>query len=211
MEKKKLSGKEVRYLLKQNSVNLSWLAEKMGISAQALQERLKAQEFKAGYLLEISNVLGKDIFGMQDSDGNSLLKQPILDIRVCAGNGIGLEGSENKVEEYVSIPSMQGCIGLTVYGDSMTPKYCAGDVVFVRPIPVIDDIDYGSTYLVITQSDRLLKNIYPSTTSDEYLRLTCINEETNRFGDRLYPDRDIRKDYIIFIYKVVGSLSRTQI
>lgn len=211
MEKKKISGKEVRYLLKQNSVNLSWLAEKMGISAQALQERLKAQEFKAGYLLEISNVLGKDIFGMQDSDGNSLLKQPILDIRVCAGNGIGLEGQENKVEEYVSIPSMQGCIGLTVYGDSMTPKYCAGDVVFVRPIPVIDDIDYGSTYLVITQSDRLLKNIYPSTTSDEYLRLTCINEETNRFGDRLYPDRDIRKDYIIFIYKVVGSLSRTQI
>ena len=211
MEKKKISGKEVRYLLKQNSVNLSWLAEKMGISAQALQERLKAQEFKAGYLLEISNVLGKDIFGMQDSDGNSLLKQPILDIRVCAGNGIGLEGQENKVEEYVSIPSMQGCIGLTVYGDSMTPKYCAGDVVFVRPIPVIDDIDYGSTYLVITQSDRLLKNIYPSATSDEYLRLTCINEETNRFGDRLYPDRDIRKDYIIFIYKVVGSLSRTQI
>lgn len=210
MEKKKISGKEVRYLLKQNSVNLSWLAEKMGISAQALQERLKAQEFKAGYLLEISNVLGKDIFGMKDSDGNLLLKQPILDIRVCAGNGIGLEGSENKVEEYVSIPSMQGCIGLTVYGDSMTPKYCAGDVVFVRPIPVIDDIDYGSTYLVITQSDRLLKNIYPSTTSDEYLRLTCINEETNRFGDRLYPDRDIRKDYIIFIYKVVGSLSRTQ-
>lgn len=211
MEKKKISGKEVRYLLKQNSVNLSWLAEKMGISAQALQERLKAQEFKAGYLLEISNVLGKDIFGMQDSDGNSLLKQPILDIRVCAGNGIGLEGQENKVEEYVSIPFMQGCIGLTVYGDSMTPKYCAGDVVFVRPIPVIDDIDYGSTYLVITQSDRLLKNIYPSSTSDEYLRLTCINEETNRFGDRLYPDRDIRKDYIIFIYKVVGSLSRTQI
>ena len=53
MEKKKISGKEVRYLLKQNSVNLSWLSEQLGISAQAMQERLKAQEFKAGYLLEI--------------------------------------------------------------------------------------------------------------------------------------------------------------
>lgn len=40
MEKKKLSGKEVRYLLKQNSVNLSWLSEQLGISAQALQELL---------------------------------------------------------------------------------------------------------------------------------------------------------------------------
>lgn len=211
MEKKKLSGKEVRYLLKQNNVNLSWLSEQLGISAQALQERLKAQEFKAGYLLEIANVLGKDIFGLHDGDGNSLLKQPVLDIRVCAGNGIGLEGNENKVDEYVSIPSMQGCIGLTVYGDSMTPKYCAGDVVFVRPIPVIDDIDYGSTYLVITVADRLLKNIYPSDTSDDCLRLTCINDEVNRFGDRLYPDRDIKKEYILYLYKVVGSLSRTQI
>ena len=211
MEKRKLSGKDVRYLLKQNSVNLSWLSEQLGISAQALQERLKAQEFKAGYLLEISNVLGKDIFGLQDGDGNSILKQPVLDIRVCAGNGIGLEGNENKVEEYVSIPSMQGCIGLTVYGDSMTPKYCAGDVVFVRPIPVIDDIDYGSTYLVITTSDRLLKKIYPSATSDDSLRLTSINEDVNRFGDRLYPDRDIKKEYILYLYKVVGSLSRTQI
>lgn len=211
MEKKKLSGKEVRYLLKQNTVNLSWLSEQLGISAQAMQERLKAQEFKPAYLLEIVNVLGKDIFGIQDGDGNSLLKQPILDIRVCAVNGIGLEGNENKVDEYVSIPSMQGCIGLTVYGDSMTPRYCAGDVVFVRPIPVVDDIDFGATYLVITQADRLLKNIYPSATSEDYLRLTCINEDVNRFGDRLYPDRDIKKEHILYLYKVVGSLSRSQI
>lgn len=211
MEKKKISGKEVRYLLKQNSVNLSWLSEQLGISAQALQERLKAQEFKPAYLLEIVNLLGKDIFGIHGDDGNGLLKQPILDIRVCAGNGVGLEGNENKVDEYVSIPSMQGCIGLTVYGDSMTPKYCAGDVVFVRPIPVVDDIDYGSTYLVITQADRLLKNIYPSDVNDDCLRLTCINEDVNRFGDRLYPDRDIKKEHILYLYKVVGSLSRSQI
>ena len=211
MEKKKLSGKEVRYLLKQNTVNLSWLSEQLGISAQALQERLKAQEFKPAYLLEIVNVLGKDIFGIHGDDGNVLLKQPILDIRVCAGNGIGLEGNENKVDEYVSIPSMQGCIGLTVYGDSMTPRYCAGDVVFVRPIPVVDDIDFGATYLVITQADRLLKNIYPSATSEDCLRLTCINEDVNRFGDRLYPDRDIKKENILYLYKVVGSLSRSQI
>ena len=211
MEKKKLSGKEVRYLLKQNSVNLSWLSEQLGISAQALQERLKAQEFKHASLLEIIHILGKDIFGIQGEDGNGLLKQPILDIRVCAGNGVGLEGNENKVDEYVSIPSMQGCIGLTVYGDSMTPRYCAGDVVFVRPIPVVDDIDFGSTYLVITQADRLLKNIYPSDINEDSLRLTCINEDVNRFGDRLYPDRDIKKENILFLYKVVGSLSRTQI
>lgn len=208
---RKLSGKEVRYILQQNKVNLAWLSQQLGITPQTMQSRLTAKEFKNGYLLEITNVLERDIFGLEDENGNSLLKQPILDIRVCAGNGLGLEGNENKVDEYVSIPSLQGCIGLTVYGDSMSPQYPAGDIIFVRPIPVIDDIDYGSTYLVITQSDRILKNIYPSRLGDDCLRLCAINEDTNRQGERLYPDRDIKKEYIIYIYKVVGSLHREQI
>lgn len=211
MIKKDFSGKEVRYLLKQNSVNLSWLAEQLGISPQSLQERLKAQNFKRGNLIEIANVLGKDIFGLQSDDGASIMKQPILDIRVCAGNGVGLEGDENHVEEYVSIPSMQGCIGLSVYGDSMEPMYRSGDVVFVRPIQQVSDIDYGCTYLVITRSDRLLKNLYPSKLSDDCLRLCCSNETTNRQGERIYPDREISKTDILYLYKVVGVLRRSQI
>ena len=210
MAEKKISGKEVRYILLQNKVNLSWLSQQLGITPQTLQSRLQASEFKRGYLLEITNILERDIFGLSDSEGNSLLKQPILDIRVCAGNGVGLEGSENKVNEYVSIPSMQGCIGLTVYGDSMTPRYRAGDVIFVRPIPVVNDIDYGHAYLIITTSDRLLKNICPSRLGDDCLRLTCCNLETDRNGERLYPDRDISKESIVYLYKVVGSLRREQ-
>ena len=208
---KKVTGKEVRYTLSQNNINLAWLSQQLGITPQTLQSRLNAQEFKRAYMIEITNILGRDIFGLDNEQGNPLMKQPVLDIRVCAGNGVGLEGDENKVAEYVSIPSMQGCIGLTVYGDSMTPQYTAGDVVFVRPIPVVDFIDYGHTYLVITTSDRLLKNLHPSKLGNEYLRLVSINEETNRHGDRLYPDSDISRTDILYLYKVVGSLRREQI
>ena len=41
----KMSGKEARYLLKQNSVNLAWLAEQIGITPQSLQSRLNATVF----------------------------------------------------------------------------------------------------------------------------------------------------------------------
>ncbi|MBP2661769.1 MAG: hypothetical protein H6Q69_4801, partial [Firmicutes bacterium] len=41
----------------------------------------------------------------------------ILDIRVCAGHGIGFDGDENKVIGYVNIPEFTGCYGITVYGD----------------------------------------------------------------------------------------------
>lgn len=37
-----MSGKEARYILKQNSVNLAWLAEQLEISPQALNSRRHA-------------------------------------------------------------------------------------------------------------------------------------------------------------------------
>lgn len=47
----KLSGKEARYVLKQNNISLAWLAEQLGIKAQSLQSRLNATEFKPSYQL----------------------------------------------------------------------------------------------------------------------------------------------------------------
>ena len=58
----------------------------------------------------------------------------ILDIRVCAGHGIGFDGNENKVIGYVNIPEFTGCYGITVYGDSMYDMYMSGDTIFVREI-----------------------------------------------------------------------------
>lgn len=205
---KKITGKEARYILKRNRVNLADLASRIGISPQSLQSRLNVEDFGYARQLEINNALGQNIF---DIEAPMTDRQPVLDIRVSAGTGIGLDGDENTVIEYVSVPSMQGCTGLTVYGDSMMPVYNPGDIVFVRPIPVVEDIDYGRTYLIITQSDRLLKNVYQSKHDASCLRLSSFNESVNRQGDRLYPDRDIPKEYILYLYKVVGSLRREQI
>lgn len=208
-----MSGKEARFILKQHCINLAWLSEQLGITPQTFQSRLNAAEFKKAYMIEINNVLKKDVFGIGEmpTEIRQAGQQPVLDIRVSAGYGIGLDGDENKVNEYVSIPAMNGCVGPTVYGESMSPRYRPGDVIFVRPIQDQTDIDYGRPYVIITQSDRLIKCIYQSSHDADCLRLVSLNEETNRHGDRLYPDRDIKKDTIIYLYKVVGCLSREQL
>lgn len=204
-----MTGAEVRKILSDNHINLAWLSKELGISSQGLHSRFNAQDFKTSYLVEINKVIGKDIFGINSEDESNL--QPILDIRVCAGQGVLFEeGNENKVLEYVSIPTFSGCVGVTVYGESMYPMYKSGDVIFVRKI-IITDIDYGRPYLVITTSDRILKAIYESKLGSEFLRLSSFNMQTNEVGDRLYPDRDMRLDNIKGIYKVVGSMSRDQI
>lgn len=206
---KTITGKEARYILKQHRVNLAELAMKLGIRPQSLNSRLNAEEFTYSRMLEINHAMGEQIFEIEDKLNPD--KVPILDIRASAGFGILQDGDESKVNEYVSIPSLNGCVGVTVYGDSMYPTYSSGDVVFVKPIPDFDVIDYGRTYLIITKSDRLLKNLYPSKHDVENFRLNSFNESTNRQGDRLFPDYDIPKESVLFLYKVIGSLRREQI
>lgn len=203
-----MTGLEAKTILQENGINLSELAAQLNISPQAFSSRLNAQLFKKSYQLEINQALKRSIFDVSKDDE---FRQPILDIRICAGNGIGLEGDENKVIEYVNIPSLSGCIGMTVYGESMYPQYKPGDVIFVRPVTDKYDIDFGQTFLVITRSDRLLKMLYESDKGPDYLRLSSYNIDTKPDGERLYPDRDIPVDNILFIYKVVGSLQRKQI
>ena len=120
------------------------------------------------------------------------------------------EGSET-ITEYVTIPNLKGCVGVTVYGDSMYPMYKSSDIVFVRKVVDKMDIDYGSAYIVITRSDRLLKLLYPSPLGDGYIRLCSYNAALKPDGERLYPDRNIDYNNIIYIYKVVGMLHRNQI
>ena len=212
--RKKLSGKEARYILAQNHVNLAWLSEQLSIKPQSLQSRLNATEFKLPYQLEINNILGQRIF---DIDMASTITEtkgriPVIDMRVSAGFGVALlDGNEQRINEYVTMDGLDGCVGIYVYGDSMSPEYRAGDIVFVRQILDASDIDYGSAYVIITRNERVLKCIYQSKHDSDCLRLTSLNEDTNRHGDRLFPDKDIKKDSILFIYKVVGMFRREQL
>lgn len=168
-----------------------------------------------------SNILSSDsIFPDSNEEDTSLEPlqvafsrshyQPIYDIRVCAGQGIGLDGNENKILKWVAIPDFRGCQGMMVFGDSMYDKYKSGDVVFFRQVFNRDQIENGQPYIVITREDRLLKLIYDEGDPD-YITLVSYNVCTNPDGRRTYPDMKIPKKDILFLYKIVGRLERSQI
>jgi hypothetical protein len=54
----------------------------------------------------------------------------------------------------------------------------------------------------------VLKCIYRSNHDAEFLRLTSLNEDVNRHGDRLFPDREGRKENILSIYRVEAVFRR---
>lgn len=68
-----MKGSEVRQILADNQVNLAKLAAELGISPQALNSRLNADVFKRAYLIEMTQVLGRDLFGVAYHDYSHLL------------------------------------------------------------------------------------------------------------------------------------------
>lgn len=214
--RKNLSGKEARYKLQQARINQSWLAEKLGITPQSLTSRLHANEFKVGYQMEINKITGRRIFDV-DADVPETLDDanriPVLDLRTAAGFSYitfedMLTEQNPPVAEYVTMQGLKGCVGLYVYGDSMEPEYRSGDIIFVRQEPEVDGIAWGRAYIVITTNERVLKCVYKSNHDADYIRLVSLNEDTNKHGDRLFPDREIKKENIISIYRVEGVFRR---
>jgi len=214
-----MTGQDVRNILKKENVKMAEVADKLHITPQTLNSRLNAKTVNLDFLKELSAVLGKEVLFFIDKE-NPLSStvcsashdhQPILDIRVCAGNGIGLEGDENKIMDWVSIPAFKGCKGIMVFGDSMYDKYKSGDVIFVRPIEGRDDVDFGQCYVVITREDRYIKNLYESAKGDSYVTMVSYNMDLNPDGRRMFPDRDVAKNDVLFLYKVVGKLRRNQL
>ena len=139
---------------------------------------------------------------------NEIKNQPVLDIRVCAGHGIGLYGDENKIIEWVNIPRFEGCFGVTIYGDSMHGKYSSGDIIFIREIKNVLEIENGQPYVIITREDRFIRLLY---LENNRVTLVAYNNTQNPDGRRKYPDKSVDGDDILFLYKVVGRLERNQL
>lgn len=200
-----MTGQELKQILRDEGINLANLADKLGITPQGLNSRLNRKSVKVEHLEEINAVLGKNILSIGQTlnpDGAGI---PIYDIRVCAGNGIGLEETEHIIAR-MNIPSLRGCYGLQVYGDSMRGKYDSGDIIFVQPTDR-QNFAWGRPHVIITQDDILLKLIYKSNTNGN-VRLVSYNTELLPTGDRAYPDREVFINDIKHTYIVRGSFKQ---
>ena len=151
--------------------------------------------------MEITQVLGKDIFGLQEKEQPT---QPIIDLVVNSGATEVIDGLPGNIVEYVSIPSFAGCIGIVYHAKNGHSKYSSGDTLFVKRASLNADIEFGHTYLIVTGTDRYLKTVYKSKQGKGFVALS---------SDSNIPDTDfdIKIKNITHIYKIVGLLRRVQI
>lgn len=114
---------------------------------------------------------------------------------VSAAAGMDKEMSNDEQQRIpISLPNWErGIVFINVYGDSMYPKYCSGEIIGVKEIEK-QYINYGYAYVVILQNDQVLLKFIKKGKDPSHI----ILESENKFYEpNEYNLKQIKKVYII--------------
>ena len=158
---------------------------------------------------------------LYDGVGAPLLSSAELQPAVTSGTGvpyydIDVTGSvitsfsdiQEQPEFFVDFRPFNDCSAyLPIYGDSMYPQFCSGEIVVVKEWRNHGILLWGEPYLIITDEEcnnlRTVKLVYPSD-KPEHITLRASNP--NFKGDTVVPLRCIVNMYII-----KGKITRKQL
>jgi phage repressor protein C with HTH and peptisase S24 domain len=121
------------------------------------------------------------------------------DVSAAAGMDTEINNSELK-RIPVDIPGWEtDVIFINVYGDSMYPKYNAGEIIGVKPIE-FHYLNYGYPYVVVFQNgDVHIKIVQPGSTS-EHLILESVND--------FYKPKEFHLERLKSFYSIKGVIKK---
>ena len=128
---------------------------------------------------------------------------PLIPLDVLAGNpNLDNPGITADDCERYSVPEFT-CRGadflIRVSGDSMSPRYCNGNIIACKIVRNVTFIQWGKPYVIDTEQGILVKLLFPSKDHD---RIVCRS-----VNSALYPDFEIPKAEIRSFSLVVGLIA----
>ena len=128
---------------------------------------------------------------------------PLIPLDVLAGNpNLDNPGITADDCERCSVPEFS-CRGadflIRVSGDSMSPRYCNGNIIACKIVRNVTFIQWGKPYVIDTEQGILVKLLYPA---EDPATITCRS-----VNSALYPDFEIPKAEIRSFSLVVGLIA----
>lgn len=133
---------------------------------------------------------------------HSSSRLPLYDLEATASNvQIFTQDTAEYVKEYIDIPGFKDCNGyISVWGDSMYPAFCAGEIIAVKYIKDKTVIPYGEAFVIVTDEQRMLKYIHPSKVKLNWLMVSKNSEN--------FPAFEIPIDKVVHLYLVKGIITK---
>lgn len=124
--------------------------------------------------------------------------RPVYNAIATAGSTTLFNNNDELIIGYIDLPAFNDCLGwVRVTGDSMYPKYRAGDYIALKELEDMAVIPYGHVFYIITNDQKMLKYVRRSAKKE-----TIILRSENKD----YDDIDLPMSKVIKLYRVKGTL-----
>ncbi len=145
----------------------------------------------------LENGTGEPFFKKKRAVGESKEGVPYFDMSLSDAKELIVE--EQRAEYLVNYLPFNDCTAyLPVYGDSMYPKYAAGEIIAIKEITNYEILQWGEAYVVMTDENsnslRTIKLIFQH--ADES-KLILRSSNPNFKGDTVIHKKSIQALYII--------------
>lgn len=145
----------------------------------------------------LENGTGEPFFKKKRAVGESKEGVPYFDMSLSDAKELIVE--EQRAEYLVNYLPFNDCTAyLPVYGDSMYPKYAAGEIIAIKEITNYEILQWGEAYVIMTDENsnslRTIKLIFKH--ADES-KLILRSSNPNFKGDTVIHKKSIQALYII--------------
>lgn len=208
-------GEKIRELRVEKRMSQRDLAEKMGLAVATIssyevnnsQPNIeKLVHLSKLFGVSIDEIVGNSVYSanhINNTISGQVKTMKYYDLDASAGNTSMFETWNDSMCKEINVPGFGDCdFALNVWGDSMFPSLHNGSIAICKEWKQ-SFIEYGYIYLIITnENHRMIKYLKPGSSDDT---ITCESE--NKF----YQPFEIRKDEILKLYMVKGSIERSTI
>lgn len=198
----KHEGEILRKYVRESKITQEKFAETLGMTRQNLNN----------YFLE--PMLPHDFKDRLKENGHLLFAKPNVDkvkpefaipylgeLDIFAGKAdIANADLSEYITEFISIPGFRDAdYFVNVRGHSMWPRYAAGEIIAIKQIKDLTEIQFGQSYVVVTPENRVIKNIRKSTMKGQW-RLESCNKE--------YDSYEIEVNKVKALFLVLGKITK---
>ena len=124
---------------------------------------------------------------------------PLIPIEAFAGHGLPAYEDE-KIQDYYTVTDFkESDFLIRVKGDSMSPKYCGGDLVACKKLKETYFLQWGRCYVIFTRSQGvMIKRVQPSE-KDGCIK--CVSDNPK------YAPFDVPQEDVLSIALVNGAIT----
>lgn len=200
--KEKHEGKRLRKLIDDNGTSVTEFSSALEMTRQNVNHHLRKETLDEDFLRLIKDKAGfvnlekgfsKKLTTSKGKKSGSVEEgTPVYDIDATAGGNLDFSNQlPETIKGYINLPNFKKCIAfITVRGDSMYPKFRAGDLIGIEPLEDMDIIQWGQVYVVLTMDNqRVLKYVRKGKDENHFI----LKSENPNYDDMLLNKTKVRK------------------